>query len=386
MDKLEAVRGSFRILALVGLLAAGPAAAVDGPSQIVIDVDRGTVLSHRLADQRWYPASLTKLMTAYVTFRALKAGQVTPTSAVRVSQHALAQPPSKMGFKVGTVMNVDNALKMMLVKSANDIAVAVAETIGGDEPRFVGLMNDNARRLGMASTHFANANGLPDDRQVTTARDMAVLARALWLEFPEYRDYFGIAAIKVGKRVLRTYNTLLERYRGTNGMKTGYICASGFNIAVSVTRGGRTLVAVVLGADSSSSRAETAAQLLNSGFRSWRGATGPMLASFAASAASGPVANLHDQMCGKRRAKSEEEADAEPVLAGVARPSALVPRFHVMDPVPVYTGRVSSPSTTVPMPRLRPPRPEESAATDSVSELPGGESALTGAAPLPLLQ
>jgi hypothetical protein len=111
-----------------------------------------------------------------------------------------------------------------------------------------------------------------------------------------------------------------------------------------------------------------------------------MLASFAASAASGPVANLHDQMCGKRRAKSEEEADAEPVLAGVARPSALVPRFHVMDPVPVYTGRVSSPSTTVPMPRLRPPRPEESAATDSVSELPGGESALTGAAPLPLLQ
>src|SRR5690606_991652 len=207
-----------------------------------------------------------KLMTAYVVFDQLKAGRLKLTSPVKVSAHALAQAPSKMGFKVGTVMNVDNALKMMIVKSANDIATAGAETVGGSEAGFVAMMNAEAERLGMTSTHFDNPNGLPDLQHVSTARDLAVLGRAVWTDFPEYREYFGIPAIKTGKHVLRSQNKLLEQYRGTTGMKTGFICASGYNMVASARRGGRTLIAVVLGATSSNARNETAARLLDQGF------------------------------------------------------------------------------------------------------------------------
>ncbi len=171
-----------------------------------------------------------------------------------------------MGFKVGTVLNVDNALKMMLVKSANDIAMAVAETVGGSQAKFVARMNAEAARLGMASTHYDNPNGLPDNGQLTTARDLAVLASAILADFPEYASYFEIPAIKAGKRVLRSQNKLLEHYRGTTGMKTGFICASGYNIVASARRNGRTLVAVVLGAPSASDRNELAARLLDRGF------------------------------------------------------------------------------------------------------------------------
>ena len=164
---------------------------------------------------------------------------------VTVSAHALAEPPSKMGFPVGTAINFDNALKMMLVHSSNDIAMAIAETVGGNEQRFVAMMNAEAARLGMNSTRFDNPNGLPDESQHTTARDLAVLARAIWVEFPEYRSYFSIPAIKSGRRVLRSQNILLERYHGTNGMKTGFICSSGFNMVVTATRNGRTLLVVV---------------------------------------------------------------------------------------------------------------------------------------------
>ena len=341
------------------------AVAAQGPATIVIDADAGTVLSHSQSDELWYPASLTKLMTAYITFQAMKAGSLRPTSPVKVSAHALAQAPSKMGFKVGTVMNVDNALKMMMVKSANDIAVAIAETVGGSEANFVAKMNSEARRLGMVSTRYGNANGLPDGGQTTTARDLAVLARALWVDFPEYRDYLGIPAIKAGKRILRSPNRLLERYRGTTGMKTGFICASGFNMVASAKRVGRTVIAVVLGASSSDERIETAARLLDDGFGKWFGATRPDLATFEASPATGAPANLHDQVCGKR-IKHEDDADSEQASGDAPARSSLVPRFVLMDPVPVFTGRAdaepgSEPAkakavlaSRVPMPRLRP--------------------------------
>jgi hypothetical protein len=191
-----------------------------------------------------------------------------------------------MGFSVGTVMNVDNALKMMLVKSANDIAVAVAETVGGSEPKFVEMMNAEAARLGMASTHFSNPNGLPDSGQVTTARDLAVLARATWVEFPEYREFFRIPAIKAGKRILRSPNRLLEEYRGTTGMKTGFICASGFNIVASAERNGRHLIAVVLGATSSGQRAGSDYPP-QPGFAFWFGPSKPQLRRSVAHQANG---------------------------------------------------------------------------------------------------
>jgi D-alanyl-D-alanine carboxypeptidase len=198
------------------------------------------------------------------------------------------------------------------------------------------MMNREARRLGMNATHFDNPNGLPDDSNLTTARDLAVLARAIWVDFPEQRGLFTIPAIIAGKRVLRSQNALLERYHGANGMKTGFVCASGYNMVASATRLGRTLMVVVVGASSSKERAETAATLLNQGFANWFNASRPPLASFETVAAAAPAANMHDIVCGKH-VKPDEDDDA--VLAGTEPTSALEPRFEVMTPVPVYTGR-----------------------------------------------
>jgi D-alanyl-D-alanine carboxypeptidase len=358
---MRLLRRLVPILASILMLSVLPAVAAQGPAHIVIDAEAGKVLSHSDSDALWYPASLTKMMTAYVTFRALEAEKMKATSPVKISANALGQAPSKMGFKVGTVMNVDNALKMMLVKSANDIAVAIAEAVGGNEAKFVASMNAEAQRLGMVSTHYNNPNGLPDGGQVTTARDLAVLARALWVDFPEYRQYFGIPAIKAGKRVLRSQNKLLEQYRGTTGMKTGFICSSGFNMVASAQRGGRAVIAVVLGATSSSERNETAARLLDGGFATWFGGTKPDLDSFEANPATGVPVNLHDQVCGKRIKHEDDEAESGDKPAR----SSLVPRFVLMDPVPVYTGRADPAAdgtvkgkpvlaSQMPMPRLRP--------------------------------
>ena len=353
------------LAAIVVLAAALPASAADGPATILIDVEAGKVLSSSRADQLWYPASLTKMMTAYVAFQALKDARLTETSAVTVSAHALAQAPSKMGFKVGTVMNVDNALKMMLVKSANDIAVAVAEAVGGNESNFVAKMNLAAGSLGMSSTHYDNANGLPDSGQLTTARDLAVLARAIFTEFPQYSDYFGIPAIRAGKRVLRSQNKLLEQYRGTTGMKTGFTCSSGFNIVASARRGGRTLVAVVLGAASSDDRNETAARLLDQGFSNWFTGSKPDLATFQANRSFGAGVDMHDLICGKHVRPNEDDANDTTASGDASARSSLGPRFVLMDPVPVFTGHADpAPGVAVkakpvlaanmPLPHLRP--------------------------------
>lgn len=234
---------------------------------IAIDADSGEVLEQRDSTRQWYPASITKLMTAYIAFKAIRDGQAQFDSVVTMSKNAASEPPSKMGFKVGTQLTLDNALKMLLVKSANDIAVAVAEAIGGSEPAFIAMMNQEAQRLGMTATRFVNPHGLPDDGQLSSARDLAVLARALWREFPQYRGYFNHTAIRHGKSILKSANReYLLRVRGANGLKTGYICNSGYNVAVSATRGGRTVIAVVLGAGSGLERAAFSRQLVDRAF------------------------------------------------------------------------------------------------------------------------
>jgi D-alanyl-D-alanine carboxypeptidase len=359
-DGAGALRFSLRIVAYIALLGAlvAPAMAKQAPAYIVVDARSGDVLDHRDAGTLWYPASITKIMTAYVTFKAMQAGRLKPTSPVVISKNALAEPPSKMGYKVGTVMNIDNALKMMLVKSANDIAVAVAEMVGGSEAKFVDMMNAEARRLGMTSTHFNNPNGLPDDGQVSTARDLAVLARAAWRDFPEYREYFRIPAIRVGNKVLRNYNTLLERYRGTNGMKTGFICNSGFNVVVSASRMGRTLITVVLGSENANDRAELAARLLNKGFGTLITVGKPSLENFRAGPARGQPVNMREQVCTKKPKAVEDEEVAN-------LPSALVPRFKLAEPVRVVTGNadpVAKPAPNIPLPRFRPQAAGEHAA------------------------
>ena len=205
-------------------------------------------------------------MTAYTTLRAIKEGRLSFNTLLTVSKNAAAQQPTKMGFKVGTTVTVDNALKMLMVKSANDIAVTIAEGVGGSIEGFADMMNANARRLGMTQSNFVNPNGLPAENHVTSARDLGILARALIQEFPEDDFYWHIHSIRYGNRIMHNYNSLIDRYPGADGMKTGFICASGFNVVASATRNGRRLIAIVLGAYSSSVRAQKAAQLLERGF------------------------------------------------------------------------------------------------------------------------
>lgn len=282
--------------ALAAALAAGTAAA---NPRLLIDVGTGKVLEHRQAFDRWHPASLTKLMTAYVTFRAIRAGEVSLTSGVRISENALEEPPSKMAYPVGSVMTLDAALKMILVKSANDIATAIAENVGKGEKPFVARMNAEAARLGMTGTHFVNANGLHDPDQYTTARDMAVLASQIRLEFPEHAGYFSIEALQAGKNLMPTYNVLIGRFPGADGMKTGFICPSGFNLIASATREGRTLIAVVLGATSQEDRAVQAAEMLHEGFTR-SGENAVRIAALAPYGDKRDVAtNMRDQICTK---------------------------------------------------------------------------------------
>ena len=233
-------------LSLCGL--AVPARADIGP-YLVIDAATGTVLEEHEATRPWYPASLTKMMTAYVTLKALREGRLQLDSPVTQSANSLAQPPSKMGFKVGTQLTLETALTMLMVKSANDLAVAIGETVGGTEENFIAMMNAEARRLGMRSTHFVNPHGLPDNRQVSSAADLAILAMALKREFPDAHKYYRHPGLKFGKQTLRSANReFLQRVAGADGLKTGYICNSGYNVAASATRTGRTVIAVVLGA------------------------------------------------------------------------------------------------------------------------------------------
>jgi len=233
---------------------------------ILLDATTGNVIAHHQARRPWHPASITKLMTAYTIFREIKSGNVDLNSPVRISSEALALPPSKMGLPVGTIMNIDNALKIILVKSANDVAAALAQSVGGSISNFAKLMNKSAKNLGMTGSHFSNPHGLHEGDQVTTARDMALLALAIQNEFPQYSHYFDISAIRFGKVRMKNHNALIYKFPGTNGMKTGYTCPSGLNIVARAQRDGRQLIVVILGGYSSLERNSFAAKLLQQGF------------------------------------------------------------------------------------------------------------------------
>ena len=268
-------------------------ARADIAAYVVFDARKGTVIEQKNAMRPWHPASLTKLMTTYVTFHALRDGRLKPNSPVIYSANARKQPPSKMGFKTGTILTVDNALKMIIVKSANDVATALGEAVAGSEAAFVAEMNRHARRLGMTSTRFANPHGLPNRSQITTARDFGLLARALHHEFPRYQHYFRIGAIKLGKRTLRSHNVMLRHYQGADGMKTGYICDSGLNLVASATRGGRRVIAVIMGARSGYQRAAITRVLLDRGFSRTTGlfgSSGRTLGAIASGARMGAIA------------------------------------------------------------------------------------------------
>ncbi len=290
---------------LVGAVLMAPSGASAGPA-LVFEPYNGTVFYAEDPDAQWFPASLTKLMTAYVAFQALKAGTVSPDSKVVCSQKATQQAPSKLGLPVGGTITLDTALKVLIVKSANDVAVMIAETVAGSEEAFVQRMNEAAQHLGMTRTTFANVNGLPDERQVTTARDLAKLARAIIIEFPEHADLFTTIQVQVGKQIMRTHNGLLVSLPGADGMKTGFICESGFNVVASATRDGRKLVAVVLGEQSVATRRVRATDLLENGFKRyfWKSLFGTSIDGLAiqASLTDGP-AHLKDSICGVAKPK-----------------------------------------------------------------------------------
>ncbi|WP_417667804.1 D-alanyl-D-alanine carboxypeptidase family protein [Roseibium sp.] len=270
--RLQRVSGALIVMSGCMILAA-PAKAEIG-TYIVVDAASGDVLDQKDATRKWYPASLTKMMTAYVTFKAIKEGRASLTSTVVQSKNSLAEPPSKMGFKVGTKLTVDAALKIILIKSANDVAVALGEAIAGSEAGFIAMMNAEAQRLGMHDTVFVNPHGLPDNRQVSTARDMAILAMALRSDFPQARNYYKHPGIKFGKKALRSANReFLLRVPGADGMKTGYICNSGYNVAASATRRGRTIIAIVLGAASGLERISFTREAIDKGFKKRSGST-----------------------------------------------------------------------------------------------------------------
>ena len=226
----------------------------DKYAAIFIDARTGRVLYEHASNEPRYPASLTKMMTLYLLFEALDEGRMRLDEDIPVSAYAAARPPSKMGFKRGGSIDARSAILALCVRSANDVAVAVAERLAGSEEAFARMMTLKARQLGMTNTHFRNASGLPDDAQRTTARDMAVLAVALRTRFPHHYHYFANREFVFGGRVVRGHNSLLGRVPGVDGLKTGYIRASGFNLATSAGRGGRRIVAVVMGGESAASR------------------------------------------------------------------------------------------------------------------------------------
>jgi D-alanyl-D-alanine carboxypeptidase len=223
-------------------------------SALVIDASNGKVLHDQNGAAARYPASLTKMMTLFMLFEAMESGRVTPATPIPVSAAAARMPPTKIGFRAGDTIDVDSAVKAMCVKSANDVAAAVGEFLGGSEPAFASLMTARARQLGMTATTFRNASGLPDPDQRTTARDMALLGLALRQRFPQHFVYFSARQFTFRGRMVRGHNDLLGRVDGVDGIKTGYIRASGYNIVTSVKTGGRSLIVVVMGADSARQR------------------------------------------------------------------------------------------------------------------------------------
>ena len=236
-------------------------------SSIVIDALSGEVIASSNADERRYPASLTKLMTLYITFSALDRGDLDLDDELKVSRYAANRSPSRLGVKPGKTIKVRDAVMALIVKSANDCAAVLAEALGGSEEKFAELMTQTAKDLGMKNTVFKNASGLPNRQQKTTARDMAILGSAVYHHFPEYYDLFSTTKFTYEGRTYYTHNHLLKRFEGADGMKTGFTAAAGYNIVTSAERDGRRVIAVTMGHDSIKNRDYKVAQLMNAGFK-----------------------------------------------------------------------------------------------------------------------
>lgn len=337
----------FAIALMLVLVTAGDALA---NPMLLIDANSGEVLYEDQAGQPWHPASLTKLMTAFVAFEAIAEGRVGLDTPVVMSKKAVSQAPAVSGLKAGAAISMKDALYIMLVKSANDVAWAVGETIGGgDVKAFVAEMNATAKKLGLSATHFGNPNGLNDESQVTTARDLAILSLYIRQNYPAYLPIFQTEKVVLGKTVMETNNDLLTHFAGTTGMKTGYICASGLNIVATVERNGRTLLGVVLGGSSGRERGEMAAEMFLRGFSGALPGTGKSVMAIANIDA--PPFDMRPLICGKQAKDYVAQREAAFPLGLKGQPSYLTDLIPGTTYVATDLGQVRN---GIPLPRPRP--------------------------------
>lgn len=265
--------GGKKIQAALGALALfvamAPAAIAEKYASIVVDSETNEVLHARHADEPRFPASLTKAMTLYMVFDALKAGELQLDERLYVSSHAASQPPSALRLSPGSTISVGDAISALVTKSANDVAAVIAERLGGTESRFATLMTTKAKSLGMSNTTFRNASGLPDSRQLSTARDMAILAERLLEDHIDYYHYFSTRSFTYAGRTYNNHNNLLKSVDGVDGIKTGYTRASGFNLMASADRDGHRIIAIMFGGSTSKSRDSHVADLIEAAYQSY---------------------------------------------------------------------------------------------------------------------
>lgn len=249
--------------AALPVISYAPSSAVErGFSALVLNASTGEELYAVEADAPRYPASLTKMMTLYLLFEAVNEGRYALSSPLRVSAKAAAEPPAKIGLKAGSTITVEQAARALAVKSANDVALAVAENLAGSEAAFARQMTAQARALGLSRTRFVNATGLPDEAQVTSARDMAKLGLALKRRFPQYAGYYRAKSFAYNGRTFRATNNLIGKVAGVDGLKTGYIRMSGYNLVATANRGGKRLIVVVIGGESEAARDREVTRLI----------------------------------------------------------------------------------------------------------------------------
>lgn len=283
-SKMRMVLSAFAALFAFGFAA--PAAAQDRYSAIVMDARTNEVLLEDQADEARFPASLTKMMTLYMLFEAIERGDLSLDTRMTASRNAARQPPSRLGLACSRrrgcdSITVDQAIRALAVQSANDVAVMVAERLGGTEARFSANMTARARDLGLTNTRFANASGLPDTRHRTTARDIALLSQALWRDFPEYYHYFQTPDFRWRRTSGRNHNRLLGQVDGVDGIKTGYTRASGFNLATMTERNGRRVIVVVLGGETAAARDAQVAYLIEGAYQEYARRADPNAAQLA---------------------------------------------------------------------------------------------------------
>ena len=260
------------LLALVALTFTSAPAWADKYASIVIDMETGQVLHDRSADEKRHPASLTKVMTLYLVFEAIEQGKLKLSDRMTVSKAASRAQPSKLGLKPGTTIKVEDAIRALVTKSANDVAIVIAEKIGGTEAKFVTRMNAKAKELGMLNTTFRNSSGLPDRLQVTTARDMARLGEAIYMDHKDRYNYFSLTSFTWNNRKHLNHNELLKSVEGVDGIKTGFTNASGYNLMASASRDGRRVMAVMMGGSTGKSRDRHVADLIEAAFLEITGA------------------------------------------------------------------------------------------------------------------